>query len=309
VAKSQLRVNYETENRMRSNFDYHCPDCVEDAVRMKCDLGSESCFWAGGTDLILQWKSEKIKPLHCIDLTAIAGLAYINSDESVLRIGGLTRLTEIERVDRQDPYLRTLADVARLMATPQTRTLATIAGNLCNASPAGDLIPTLIAMGAYLKVVGEEGSRELTVEALMTSPGNTSLHHSELVTEICIPTPSQARASSYRRIDRTVVDIALVSAAGAIRLDSNNVVESATLAMGAVAPTVIRSARAEAMLMGTALSTMNDEFIQRVGDAAAEDTTPISDVRASAEYRRAMIKVLVRRVLEDISRTLSGEPE
>ncbi len=294
---------------MRSDFDYHRPGSVADAVRMKCELGRESFFWAGGTDLILQWKSGKIKPLHCIDISAIDELGYIHHENSVWRIGGLTRLSEIERADREDPYLRTLADTARLMATQQTRTLATIAGNLCNASPAGDLIPTLIAMGAYLKVAGEDGNRELPVEGLMRSPGKTSLHHSELVTEICIPAPPQARACSYRRIDRTVVDIALVSAAGAIRLDRNNAIDEVIIAMGAVAPTVIRAARAEAMVAGKALAIIDDDFIQQVGDAAAEDATPITDVRASADYRSAMIKVLVRRVLEDILRALSGDSE
>ena len=294
---------------MRSHFDYHRPDSVADAVRMKHELGIDACFWAGGTDLVLQWKQEKIKPLHCIDLTAIDDLAYIKSEKGMLRIGGLTTLAEIERAGRQDPYLRTLADVARLMATQQTRTLATIAGNLCNASPAADLIPTLIAMGAYLSVAGEQGGRELPLEQLMRGPGRTSLQHSEILTEICIPLPSQARASSYRRIDRTVVDIALVSAAGAITLDSNGVVDSVKIALGAVAPTVIRSARAEALLSGVLLSSLSHEDLQRIGDAAAEDATPINDIRASAVYRTAMIRVLVRRVLEDISCSLSGESE
>jgi len=294
---------------MRSQFDYHRPDSVADAVRMKHELGTDALFWAGGTDLVLQWKAEKIKPLHCIDLTAIDGLAYIKSEDSILRIGGLTSLSEIERADRQDPYLRTLADVARLMATQQTRTIATIAGNLCNASPAADLIPPLIAMGAYLRVTGEEGSRELPVEQLMLGPGRTCLHDSEMVTEIYIPRPTQARASSYRRIDRTVVDIALVSAAGAITLDDDGVVGSVVIALGAVAPTVIRSARAEAMLRGAVLSSMSYADLQQVGEAAADDATPINDVRATAGYRTAMVKVLVRRVLEDISRSLTGEPE
>ncbi len=294
---------------MRSDFDYHRPDSVADAVRMKCELGDDSCYWAGGTDLVLQWNSEKNKPLHCIDVTAIDGLGYINSENNMLRIGGLTSLAELVRADRRDPYLKTLADVARLMCTVQTRTIATIGGNLCNASPAGDLIPTLIAMGAYLNLVGETGSRELPLEQLMLSPGKTSLQHSELVTEICIPLPAQARASSYRRIDRTVVDIALVSAAGAITLDSNDMVDEVIIAMGAVAPTVIRSARAEAMVKGVALAAIDDDFMHRVGDAAAEDATPITDVRASADYRSAMVKVLVRRVLEDISRSLSGDSE
>lgn len=293
---------------MKSQFDYHRPDSIADAVRVKSELGTDACFWAGGTDLVLQWKQEKVKLLHCIDLTAIEGLAYIKNEKSVLRIGGLTTLAEIERADRQDPYLRTLADVSRLMATQQTRTLATIAGNLCNASPAADLIPTLIAMDACLAVVGEQGSRELPLEQLMRGPGQTCLQHSEMVTEICIPLPSKTRASSYRRIDRTVVDIALVSAAGAITLDDSGVVDSVKIALGAVAPTVIRSSRAEAVLSGAALSSLGHEDFQRAGNAAAEDATPINDVRASAEYRTAMTRVLVRRVLEDISHSLSGEP-
>ncbi len=294
---------------MRSQFDYHRPDSVVDAVRMKLELGTDTCFWAGGTDLVLQWKQEKIKPLHCIDLTVIKGLAYIKSDESALRIGAMTTLSEIERANRQDPYLRTLADVARLMATQQTRTIATIAGNLCNASPAADLIPTLIAMGASLSVTGEQGARELPLEQLMRGPGKTCLHHSEMVTEICVPLPLQSRASSYRRIDRTVVDIALVSAAGAITLDDNGVVDSVKIALGAVAPTVIRSGRAESMLSGASLSSLNQEDLHQIGDAASEDAIPINDVRASAAYRTAMIRVLVRRVVEDISHSLSGEME
>ncbi len=293
---------------MKSDFDYHRPDSVAEAVRLKCELGKESCFWAGGTDLVLQWKAEKIKPLHCIDIAAIDGLGYIHSDNGVLRIGGLTSLSQLERADRRDPYLKTLTDVARLLCTVQTRTIATIGGNLCNASPAGDLIPTLVAMGAFLNLVGEAGNREIPVEQLMRGPGKTSLHHSELVIEICVPLPSRARASSYRRIDRTAVDIALVSAAGAISLDSNDMVDEVIIAMGAVAPTVIRSTRAEAMVKGVALAAIDDDFMRRVGDTAAEDATPITDVRASADYRSAMVKVLVRRVLEDISHSLSGKP-
>ncbi len=96
---------------MNSDFDYHRPSSVEDAVRMKCDLGSKSCFRAGRTDLVPQWKSGEIKPLHCIDLTAIAGLGYINSENDAIRIGGLTTLSEIERAERRDPCLRTLTDM------------------------------------------------------------------------------------------------------------------------------------------------------------------------------------------------------
>ena len=258
---------------------------------------------------MLLWQREKIKPLHCIDITAITGLSYISGDDDVIRIGGLTSLSQIERTDLQDPYLITLVSVARLMATQQTRTIATIAGNLCNASPAGDFIPPLIALGAYLVLVGENGSREIPLEQFMVGPGKTCLQHSELLTEICIPLPPRARASSYRRIDRTVVDIALVSAAGAVTLNSDHTVKDVKITLGAVAPTVIRSKAAETMLKGVALSTVSAEFLQEVGNVAARDATPISDVRASAEYRTAMTRVLVRRVLEDIVHSLAEEAQ
>ncbi len=292
---------------MRSEFQYHRPDSVQKAILMKAELGKDACFWAGGTDLMLQWKHEKIHPQHCIDLTSIADLQYTKFDSELLSIGALTTLSEIERIDRNDPYMRTLADVAKLMATQQTRTLATIAGNLCNASPAADLLVTLTAMAAYLKVTGSSGQRELKVEDLLSDPGTTCLQQDEVVTEVCIPIGANRRASSYRRIDRTVVDIALVSAAAAMTVDSNDSIESITISLGAVAPRVIRSAQAEKMLIGNSLTALDYEFSQTVGEAAAADATPISDIRASAEYRKAMVKVLVSRVLDDISLVLSGE--
>ncbi|RLA03632.1 MAG: hypothetical protein DRQ47_04805 [Gammaproteobacteria bacterium] len=292
---------------MRSQFKYHRPASVKSAVAMKSELGEEAYFWAGGTDLMLQWKHEKIHPQHCIDITSIPNLNQISHQPDLLCIGGLTNLSDIERADSDDPYLQTLASVARKMATQQTRTLATIAGNLCNGSPAADLLPPLIAMGAYLKVVGSNGCRELPVEQLLLSPGRTSLEQSELVTEICIPIETNQRASSYRRIDRTVVDIALVSASAAITVDSNQRIDSAKVSLGAVAPTVIRSGQAEHLLKGCVLKDMDGEFLESVGQAAMSDATPIDDVRASADYRRAMVKVLVKQVLEDILLSLSGD--
>jgi len=292
---------------MKSQFDYYRADSIEHAISLKNELGTDAYYWAGGTDLVLQWNHEKIHPLHCIDLTSISGFNFISNHEGLLRIGALTTLSEIEHADTSDAYLHTLAYVTSLMATQQTRTIATIAGNLCNASPAADLLPPLIAMGAYLKVSGNDGERQLPVENLLVSPGRTSLKDEELVTEICIPTDTKTRASSYRRIDRTVVDISLVGASGALTLDDNQMIATAKIALGSVAPTVIRSSQAEAMLGGKLLTDLDDDFLKAVGEAAAADATPISDVRASAEYRKAMVKVLVIKVLRDIVAILTGD--
>jgi len=277
---------------------------------MKHELGDGATYWAGGTDLVLKWKRELIKPEHCIDLTAIDGLNYIDSGSpDFLRIGSMTTLTDIERAGGTDPYLQTLAGVARIMDTVQTRTIATIGGNLCNASPAADLIPTLIVMDASLQAVSSSGTRELAVKDLMRGPGATTLQDGEIVTEIRIPTDTRQRASSYRRIDRTVVDIALVSAAAAITLDDDGTVAAARVVLGAVAPTVVRSDSAESILKGKSIAELDDAVRRTAGETASRDASPIDDVRASAEYRSAMIKVLVRRVLEDVVGTLSGENE
>ena len=140
----------------------------------------------------------------------------------------------------------------------------------------------------------------------MYAPGETTLLNGEVVTEIRIPKETRRRASSYRRIDRTVVDIALVSAAAAITLNDDNTISGARIALGAVAPTVIRSPRAESVINGITIGELNDVLCRAAGDAAFQDASPIDDVRASAEYRSAMVKVLVRRVLEDVVDALSG---
>ncbi len=293
---------------MKSHFEYHRPVSVDDAVRLHSDLGDCARFWAGGTDLVLQWKREIIKPLHCIDVTALRDLRFIDDkDANLIRIGSLCTLAGLEKTASRDPWLKTLADVARMMCTVQTRTIATAGGNLCNASPAGDLIPILIAMGAYLEISGPDGGRQLAVEELMTAPGRTSLQPAELLTTICIPRESNPRAGAYRRIDRTVVDIALVGAAAAVAPGPDGELDGIRIALGAVAPTVIRSPRAEAVFAGVSLGDVNNELVSEAGEAAALDATPISDIRASAEYRSAMVKVLVRRVLGDISSSLRGQ--
>jgi CO/xanthine dehydrogenase FAD-binding subunit len=292
---------------MRSNFEYLRPESVADAIIMKEAHGDGAVYWAGGTDLVLQWKSGKVSPSWCVDLSALQNLSYIKDEPDKVRIGAMTSLADLERAERNNMYLNTIADVAVMMCTVQSRTLATVAGNLCNASPAGDLIPTFFAMGAIIKVCGPDGEREFPIEDMMVSPGKTSLWKSELVIEIIIPKTNQPHASSYRRIDRTVVDIALVSAATSLGLDAQGKIATARVALGAVAPRVIFSPKAEGLLLGRGLSDLNDEFMKKVGLAASSDAMPISDIRASAEYRSAMIKVLVARTLNDNLLALEGQ--
>ncbi len=204
---------------MRSDFEYLRPCNVDEAIEMRRVHGDGAVFWAGGTDLVLQWKSGKTRPTHCIDLTWLDDMARIAHGSGVVDIGALVTLEELTDTGEPEPWLTCLADTARLMCTVQTRTIATVGGNLCNASPAADLAPPLVAMNAEVRIQGPEGERSEPVENLAIGPGKTSLAPSEIVLGITIPVPTGLHAAAYRRIDRTVVDIALVSASSALFSD------------------------------------------------------------------------------------------
>jgi carbon-monoxide dehydrogenase medium subunit len=295
---------------MKTHFEYHSPHSLQDAVALKSSLGPDAHFWAGGTDLVLKWKREVVRPAHCIDLTAIDGLRYVTQDDdSMVRIGALTTLRELERADRSDPSLATVSRVAQMMDTVQTRSIATIGGNLCNASPAADLVPTLIALDAKVVIFASSGTRTIPVQQVMVGPGRTSLQHDEMITEIQIPTPSERRASCYQRIDRTVVDIAIVGAAAGLWVDADGCVEDARIALGAVAPTAIRAGQAEQLLRGVSLADIKGDLLEAVGVSASEEATPIDDVRASAAYRKAMARVLTRRVVQNAVEQLEGKDQ
>lgn len=289
---------------MRSEFEYLRPTDIDEAIRMQQAHGDGAVFWAGGTDLVLQWKSGKTRPTHCVDLTWLDGLSDVSKRDGSFDIGALVTLSDLTEIADQEPWLRCLANTAQLMCTVQTRTIATIGGNLCNASPAADLAAPLAAMHATARVQGPDGERVLPIDDLAAGPGKTSLGPSEILLGVTLPIPDTPHAASYRRIDRTVVDIALVSASSAITLDGGGKVSAARIALGAVAPTVIVAPDASDMLMGLTLGQLDSDIFDKVGEAAAELATPISDVRASAEYRSAMVRVLVARTLEDIRRSL-----
>jgi carbon-monoxide dehydrogenase medium subunit len=294
---------------MMGAFDYHRPADIAEAISLKRDLGDKAVYWAGGTDLVLQCNSGKAHVGHCIDLTALQGLSFVESVEGGLCIGALTPLSELERLQGDEPHLRTIREVASLMCTVQTRTIATLGGNLCNASPSADLFVTLAAMGATARVAGSGGTRDIPLDAFMLAPGTTSLAGDEMLTEVFVPTDSMPHASAYRRIARTVVDIALVSAAASLTLDrSDGTIRNARVTLGAVAPRIIRATEAEDMLNGRALADLTGAFAKAVGTKAAQSASPITDIRASAGYRKDMVAILVARCLSAIAAELGASP-
>ncbi len=192
---------------MRSHFDYQRPSTPLEAVQMRAQLGEKARYWAGGTDITLQWQRELAHPEHCIDLTSLSQLDYIEVDDRELKIGALTTLATIERSAGRHPHLKTMSDVTKLMCTPQTRSIATVGGNMCNASPAADLSPLFIALDAKAKILGAGGEDAVPLIDFFKGVNRTSVSNGDLLLEITIPLSSNARTeASYRRIDRTVVE-------------------------------------------------------------------------------------------------------
>ena len=281
---------------MRPPFAYHRPATVEEACRI---LAAEprAAVLAGGTDLMVHlrqgWRGKR--PSAVVSVKRIPALAGIEVSEAAVRLGALTSLTAlIEHPVIQVEY-PVLPFTAHYMGSPAIRNLATVGGNLCNASPAADLSPVLLALDAEVGIAGPGGERRLPLEAFFRGPGQTVLGPGELLAWVELPRRRPAWSIRYERLDvRRAMDIAIAGAALAVRLEAGRVGD-ARVALCAVAPTPSRVRAAEAALIEGGLSEAAIARAAGLGMAAAR---PISDVRATAEYRREMVGVLVRRGLE-----------
>jgi CO/xanthine dehydrogenase FAD-binding subunit len=274
-----------------SQLDYLAPATPEEAVKALGAAGARPM--AGGTDLLVQLRAGRARPDVIVDLKRIAGAIGIREDAGGFVIGAATSgalLGEHEALVKAWPGV---VEAANLIGSTQVQGRATLAGNLCNASPAADSVPAMIAARAVCVVVGPAGRREVPVEAICTAPGKTSLSPGEFVLEIKLP-PRPARASDayLRLIPRTEMDIAVVGAAVSLVLDAAGVITDAHVGLGAVAPTALLVPEAGKALVGSKL----DEAALAALDAAARAACrPISDKRGTAEYRTKIAGVLARR--------------
>ncbi len=273
--------------------EYVVPQSVGEAVEALSE-SPEARVIAGGTDLMVGMREGHVHPTRLVDITRIQELSGISTQNGSLRIGAATKIDEILHHPTVRSEYPALVDAGQLLGGWQIQNMATLAGNLCNASPAAEMSGPLLVLDAEVEVIGPSGERRIPLGEFWTGPGKTVLEPAEILTTIVIPGKVSGRLSAYQRVDiRHSVDIALVSSAVGVEL-SEGKVQLARIALGAVAPTVIRVTEAEAYLQGR---TLSEEVLDKVGDLAEAAAVPISDVRASAEYRSAMAGVLARRVL------------
>lgn len=283
-------------------FEHLEAKTVGEACSLLFEHGKNAKLIAGGTDLLVSMKKGEISPKYVINIKGIPGLQYIRPDGEYLKIGALTTLSDIEISPLVRERFPVLASACHQMGTPQIRNLGTIGGNLSNASPSADTAPSLIGLGAKVRVDGLNGERIIPLGEFFVGPGESILQESEILTEILVPNPSGHNRAVYLKLPaRTAIDIANVGVSVIISIDpKNNNVDDIKIVLGAVAPTPMRASGAEKMAKG---KLMGEQLIQKVAQAAAEEAEPISDIRGSASYRKQMVKVLTERALRQVALT------
>jgi carbon-monoxide dehydrogenase medium subunit len=280
------------------NFDYFSPQNVKEACSLLSQYPEEAKVIAGGQSLLIILKQRLISPSYLIDIKGIKNLDYIRYDEKDgLRIGALTthRALETSPVVREKFFM--LAEMEKRLATIQIRNWGTLGGNLCHGDPSSDLAPPLIALGAEVKLTGLKGERVVKLEAFFKDYYETALGSDEIMTEIHIP-PIPRGGGIYMKTSLRETDMALVGVATFVVLDSKDrkLCQDVRIVMGSVGPRPMRSTKAEDLMRG---QKVDDRVMEKVAKAASEDAEPISDIHGSEEYKKEMVKVLVRRTLKE----------
>jgi len=271
--------------------DYVAPTSAEAAAKALAAGGAAAWALAGGTDLIVQMRGGRVKPATIVDLKRVPGLIGVRLEGGGFVIGAATpgaMLGEHEALAAAWPGV---VEAATLIGSTQVQGRASMGGNLCNASPAADSVPALVAARAVCVIIGPNGRREAPVEAIPTAPGQTSLASGEFVLEIRLPARPARSADAYlRSIPRTEMDIAIVGAGVSLTVDAAGVVSDACVALGAVAPTVVLAD--PAALVGAKL---DEAALARLDAAARAVCRPIDDKRGTSDYRTKIAGVLARR--------------
>jgi carbon-monoxide dehydrogenase medium subunit len=278
-------------------FEFYQPASLQEASRLLRENGPGGRFLAGGTDLVIAMKEKGMVPRYIVDLKRISGLSGIREQgDGSITIGALTTMREIETsplITKKYPFLsQSAAEVGSI----QIRNRATVGGNMANATPSADVAPALIALNATAKIVSANGERTVTLEEFFRGPGQTVMTSDEILTELTIPKTGPRLVGEYIKFSpREMMDLAYVGVAVAYNLgDQDKKCDGARIVLGAVAPTPLRAKRAEAALEG---QTLTEALAEKAGQIAAEEAKPISDVRSSADYRRAMVGAMTKRAL------------
>lgn len=278
---------------MTVELRYEAPQSLQAAVALLAGATGTARVLAGGTDVIVQMETDLIEPALLVDIKKIAELRQIAAEDGGFRLGAAVPGMEIVNHAAFAKAWPGVVDGVKLIGSIQIKGRATVGGNLCNASPAADSVPALVAAGALARIVGGNGMREVPVEAIPIGPGKTSLARDEIVVSLFLPPrPAHASDAYLRFTPRTEMDIAVVGVGISLTLDERGICTAARVALGAVAPTVLLVPEASAALVGTRI---DNAALDRLAEAVSAACRPIDDKRGTIRYRTKIAGVLLRR--------------
>lgn len=279
-------------------FDFSVAATLEEACKMQAEWGASAKVMAGGTDIVPPMKDGALKADHIISISRIPGLDTIEYDENEgLKIGCLAKLFDIQTSKLIHKVNPAVAQSAKYVASTQVRNRGTLVGNICNASPSCDTGSILVACNAKVQIQGVNGKREVPIGEFFTGVKRTCLdpEAGEIVTGVVIPPLAEDEHAAYlKHAVRKAMDLAIVGVAAWVKVDGN-VIKEARIAMAGVATTILRARKAEEFLVGKEIT---DENLNEAGVLAMRECRPIDDVRASAAYRKDMIRVFTKRAIK-----------
>lgn len=274
-------------------MQYEAPQTLDAASALLAGASGEARVLAGGTDLLIQKRNGVIDPDLIVDIKNIAEMRSVTNENGRFRVGAAVTGVEIMEHEAFNAAWPGVVDGVSLIGSIQVRGRATVGGNLCNASPAADSVPALIAAGAVASIFGPNGRREVPVEEIATGPGKTSLAKGEIVASLLFPERAPRSGGCYLRfIPRTEMDIAVVGAGVDLTLDNSGTCTRAKVALGAVAARVLVVDEAAAALVGT---KVDEPALEKLAAAASAAASPIDDKRGTKEFRIHVAGVLARR--------------
>jgi carbon-monoxide dehydrogenase medium subunit len=278
---------------MIADFEYFAPKTAAKALSLLARYKEKAKIIAGGQSILVIMKQGLLKPQYLIDIKGLAALEYIKYDEKKgLRIGALTIHRAVEKSPLVRKHFSVLSEMERNLATIQTRNWGTLGGNLCHGDPAGDVAPVLIALGAKLKLASAKKQRTIEAEEFSKDYLEVALRPDEMLTEILVPNPPPHTGVAHDKLMVMKGDMGIVGAAVSITLSAGTC-QDARIALSNCAPIPLRAKEAEKVLLGKKIT---DALLAEAGEVAATETNPISDVHGSAEYKKEMARVFVRRV-------------
>ncbi len=275
-------------------FNYDAPTSLDEAIALLHQYGDDAKILAGGHSLIPMMKLRFASPTHLIDINNIPGLSYIREEGGMLKIGAMTREADLEESSIIKQKYHIFTDATKLIADPQVRNFGTIGGNLAHGDAANDHPAVMIALRAEVEIKGQDSSRSVSIDEFFYGFYTTAVQHGEILTEIRLPAASGNYGSAYHKAERKVGDYATAGVAVMIQLDASGRCSKAGIGLTNVNPLPMRASRSEEVLTGSDLS---EAVINQAAQYASEDCNPSADLRGDEDYKRHLVKVITKRMI------------